>query len=212
MFSSKKILLRKHSNLNSVSQYLIYLGIIVFGASLGFLLIVFFPVIQNELSYSLTRPLASKTNVVEPKSVDFGVVIPKIGANSRVVANVDPFTESAYQQALTRGIAHARGTAYPGTTGTTFLFSHSSVNFYQATRYNSVFYLLDKLTNGDEIFAYYKGEKYRYRVTQKRVVNAEDVAYLQNTNNGKQLILMTCWPAGTNLKRLLIIASITPDS
>ena len=211
MPSSKRIRSKKETKESQLSRHLISIGVALCGASLGYLLIVFFPIVQNEVVYALKKPVASD-QIITPKSKDFGLVIPKIGANSPIVANVDPYTESSYQRALTKGIAHAQGTAFPGTTGTTFLFSHSSVNFYEATRYNSVFYLIDKLAKKDEIHVYYKKQRYVYAVTEKKIVDAKDISYLTNKNNGKQLVLMTCWPAGTSLKRLLIIASITPES
>lgn len=135
-------------------------------------------------------------------------MIPKIGANAAVVANVDPYDSRQYQIALTRGIAHARGTVFPGQPGNVFLFSHSSANIIDAGRYNSVFFLLTKLEKDDEIILYYKGEKFRYAVTEKGIVEANAVSYLSPTSEGKTLTLMTCWPPGTTLKRLIIRAVI----
>ena len=111
-----------------------------------------------------------------------------------------------YQRALTKGVAHANGTSYPGESGNVFIFAHSGVDFYEATRYNAQFYLLSKLVTGDTIYLFYKKQKYVYRVTEKKVVSPEDVTYLTEDSQKKTLSLMTCTPAGTTLKRLLVIA------
>ncbi len=146
-------------------------------------------------------------SAINPVDEDFGLVIPKIGANSKIVANVDPYNEAVYQRALTHGVAHARGSAFPDAKGgNTFLFSHSSVNFWEAARYNSIFYLIGKLEKDDDVYIFYRKKKYHYKVVEKRVVNPNEVAYLTNLAPQKYLTLMTCTPPGTTLKRLLVIA------
>ena len=134
------------------------------------------------------------------------IIIPKLGANAKVIADVDPFDSRVYQRALTKGVAHAKGSAYPGEIGNVFLFSHSSVNFYEAQRYNSIFYLLNKLEPGDEIRVYYQGQPIIYRVSETKIVSSSAVNYLQAGTGESSLTLMTCWPAGTTYKRLLVIA------
>jgi sortase A len=176
-------------------------------ASFALLLATFWPVILEELGYGAKQILAQPIREIEPVDTEFGIIIPKLGANAKVIANVDPFNSRAYQSALTRGVAHAKGTGVPGNAGNIFLFSHSSVNFYEATRYNSIFYLLTKLESGDEIVLYYEGEKYTYTVRSKRTVPATSVQYLKAMGEDREtLTLMTCWPPGTTFKRLLVIA------
>ena len=166
---------------------------------------IFFPVAKVEIGYSLNKPKVN-INQITPIDKDFGIVIPKIGANSKIIPNVDPFNSGIYQTALTKGVAQAKGTVTPDRIGNMFLFSHSSANILEASRYNSVFYLLSKLETNDEIYIYYKNVKYKYVVSDKKIVDAKDVSYLNPKAKTKQLTLMTCWPAGTTLKRLLIIA------
>jgi len=175
--------------------------------------LTYYPILREEFLYryrhvAATVPGSKDTFDATPIDRDFGIVIPKLGANARVIPNVDPYDEKAYQTALAKGVAHARGTAYPGQTGSMFLFSHSSVDFYRATQFNSVFYLLNKLETDDEIDVYYQDAQYTYRVTGKKIVEGSDVSYLSGRGSGKTLILMTCWPPGTSLKRLLVFAEI----
>lgn len=169
---------------------------------------VFYSVIRMEVGYQMNqRQLGLKKEII-PLDKNFGIVIPRIAANAKIVPNVDPFNVKDYQIALTRGVAHAEGTAFPNGVGNVFLFSHSSVSFYEANRYNSIFYLLDKLAVGDEIDLYYLNSKFEYSVTEKKVVDAADMKYLGNFGQEKTVTLMTCWPPGTSFKRLMVIAKL----
>jgi sortase A len=192
-----------------VGSLLVKLGVFLLCLSGIIFVLTFFPVIKEETKYALkSYPSLKKTTPVDS---EFGIVIPKISANSKVVDNVDPYDANAYQKALTKGVAHAQGTAYPGHAGNTFIFAHSSANWFIANRYNSVFYLLYKLEKGDKIEMYYKGKKYLYEVTVKKYVEPSDVSYLSSypSENTSILTLMTCWPPGTDLKRLIIQAKIS---
>jgi sortase A len=139
---------------------------------------------------------------------NFSIVIPKIGANTKVIKNVDPYNSNVYQQALSKGVAHAKGSALPNADGNTFLFAHSSDNFINANRYNSVFYLLYKLKVDDSIYLAYKGKVLEYSVLSMQYVNPENIEYLSPTYGSNTLTLMTCWPPGTTLKRLVVIAKL----
>lgn len=182
------------------------IGLILFCAGILLFILSFYPVLWQEAKYAVVP----KKQAIEPVDREFGIVIPKIMANAKVIAKVDPFNANEYQRALTKGVAHAENTAYPGHAGNTFIFAHSSVDWFIANRYNSVFYLLHKLEKGDKIEMYYEGEKYTYEVSDKKFVNAGDVSYLKNfTQNTSTLTLMTCWPPGTTYKRLIIQAKIS---
>lgn len=181
-------------------------GVLIFTVSFVVVMTTISPAIKQEVSYDL-KPKTTPSEIT-PIDSDFGIVIPKINANARVIPNVNPFNPVEYQQALSQGVAQAKGTALPGQTGNIFLFSHSSVDFWQATRYNSIFYLLDKLEKGDKISLYYQGTKFDYIVQSKKIVGANEVSYLKTIISEKKLTLMTCWPAGTSLKRLIVEATI----
>lgn len=142
-----------------------------------------------------------------PPDEDFSIVIPKIGASSKIHANVDPSNEDDFLPKLTDGVAHAQGTVFPGLPGNIYLFAHSTDNFWNAGRYNAIFYLLKDLREGDEIAVFFQGERHNYFVTDTRVVDASDVSFITQANTGyEQLILQTCWPPGTTWKRLLVFA------
>ena len=68
-----------------------------------------------------------------------------------------------------------------------------------------MFALLDNVVFGDEIIAYYDQKKYVYKVTQKKVIRPGDTSVLQKVEGKKQISLMTCWPVGTTLNRMIVI-------
>lgn len=188
----------------------------------------FAPMLKEEIRYQLTRadtvaPVLtqaerrvmgtgeSKPSSIVPVDENFGIVIPKIGANARIIPDVDWQDSRVYQRALTRGVAQAAGTAKPGEPGNMFLFAHSGTDFYEAARYNAEFYLLNKLIPGDVVHILYAGQRYEYTVTESKKVGAEAVEYLKQGLAGETLTLMTCWPPGTTLKRLVVTAERDPQ-
>ena len=174
--------------------------------SLGLGLLIVIGIFFQPVVYETKYQLGVISRNLDPVNRDFGIVIPKIGANATVIANVDPYNPKIYQKRLALGVAHAKGSSLPDQAGNVFLFSHSSADFYQATRYNAVFYLINKLEPGDEITLYYQGRAFVYQVEESKMVAADAVNYLKSSSQEKTLILMTCWPPGTTLKRLLVIA------
>lgn len=148
-----------------------------------------------------------KEKILIPQSAEFSVVVPKIGANEKVYSNVDPNNEDEYLQVLMHGIAHAKGTAFPGMGGTTYLFAHSTDNFWNVGRYNAVFYLLNKMEKGDDVTIFYSGKRFDYIVNDTQIVDPSDTHYIaSNIGQGERVILQTCWPPGTAWKRLLVFA------
>ncbi|MPM20485.1 hypothetical protein SDC9_66915 [bioreactor metagenome] len=167
----------------------------------------FAPVIKSEIKYQIDKK-NNKITEITPVNTDFSIIVPKINASAKVVKDVDPFNSSVYQHALTQGVAHALGTATPDTNGNTFIFAHSAGNWYQANQYNAVFYLLNKLTTNDQVFIYYQNKKYIYLVKELKFVASTDIKFMNQDLSKHQLTLMTCWPPGTTLKRLVIIAEL----
>lgn len=141
-----------------------------------------------------------------PQDWEFNLMIPKIGVNSNVVANVDPNNKEIYYAALKQGLAHAEGTSFPDQNGTTYIFGHSSNLLWDANRDKAIFYLLKNLDKDDEIILFYKKHRFVYQVIKKDIKEPTQIpSYVQQTNE-KLLVLQTCWPPGTAWKRLFIVA------
>lgn len=142
-----------------------------------------------------------------PPDTSFSIVIPKIGAASRIIPNVDPVNQDIYKKALLEGVAHAKGTVFPGLPGNTYIFSHSTDNWWNVGRYNAIFYLLKDMEPGDEVVIFFEGRRYNYIVDRKYTAEPNDVSLLRNSQGGEeQLVLQTCWPPGTTWKRLFVVA------
>ncbi len=144
--------------------------------------------------------------VIQPVDESFGIVIPKISANAKVFAEVDPNDSAVYQRVLTKGVAQAKGSAYPGEKGNVFIFAHSGADISEALHYNAVFYLLGNLNPNDDIFLFRAGQRFHYVVKESKIVSPKDVQYLEKGDGSETVTLMTCWPAGTTFKRRIIIA------
>jgi len=193
------------------------------GATVIGLIFTYGPVAKEEVNYLISGPKkeaasafskllsASGAKEVQEEARSFGVgayfsvVIPKIGAKSDIVANVDAGNPKEYLEALEQGVAHAKGTFFPGQGETIFLFAHSTDSPINIARYNAVFYLLRKLEKGDRIIVFFADKKYVYEVSQKITTAAGDTSWLENTGE-ERLILQTCDPPGTTFRRLLVIA------
>lgn len=152
--------------------------------------------------------LMGGSSVIVPVSTDFGIVIEKIGANARVIANVDPSNERDYTSALAQGVAHSKGTVYPGQKGNIYLFSHSTDAPWNIVRYNAIFYLLGKLEAGDRVVMFYQGRRFDYIVFDKQIVDPGNTEYLTNVYDESVLTLQTCDPPGTLLHRLIVRAKL----
>lgn len=201
---------------------LVITGIAFVAVAAVILLSIFYPLLKAELSYlfsgnknvkvvgkseaSVPVGNSAKFEIMKPADENFGIVIPKIEANAKIVPEVDAENSAIYQRALTQGVAHAKGTRLPGEEGNIFLFAHSGQDVLEANRYNAVFYLLSKLEKGDEIFIFYQTKKYRYLVTEQHTAAPEEVRYMDDTPGKNTLTLMTCWPGGTTWKRLIVRA------
>lgn len=200
---------------NKISYYFNLAGEILILFSILVLFFIYGPATKEEIVYQAKQVLVKSNpsifKEIEPPNTTFSIVIPKIGTSAPVFANTDPFNESEYLPILKKGVAHAKYSAFPGSFGNTYLFAHSTDAFYNVGRYNAVFYLLEKLGKGDEIYIYYNDKKYVYEVSDKKVVDPKDVFYLGNSGKWNTLTLQTCYPPGTTLKRLVVVAEQKVD-
>jgi sortase A len=140
---------------------------------------------------------------------------PKISAQAPIVSGVDPWNESEYMEKLQQGIADARGSVNPGEKGEIYLFAHSSEAPWEMTRINTAFLRLGELQMGDKVTITKDGKNFTYLVYDKKELWPTETSYLKDldknygansSNLDQTLILQTCTPIGTALKRLLVFA------
>ncbi len=170
--------------------------------------------ISSEILHKETRTTGfgkilntSKKPTLMPKDTTFNILIPKLGLNEKVFANVDASSENEYSLVLQKGAAHAKGTYFPGQDGNIYIFAHSGENFWDGVSFNNIFYLLKDLQPKDEIVIFFNNQRYNYIVDKLEIVNPSDTSFITSAKTGKeQLILQTCWPPLTTWNRLLVFA------
>ena len=210
-------------NTYNLKKILTRTGLLLVALSLLGAFVIFSPIMWKEISYFFNKPnkdvrivldtegISDKEDILVVADPSFSVVIPKIGANSKIIPNVDSTNSREYQVALSKGVAHAKGTPYPDEDGNSFYFAHSSDNFYNANRYNSVFYLLNKLEEKDNFYVVYKENIYKYEIIEKSIVNPDAMEYMKGREGERIVTLMTCWPPGTTINRMVVVGKLVED-
>lgn len=138
------------------------------------------------------------------------IYIDKINVKAPIIFDVAN-NETAVRKGLEDGVIQIKNTAHPGEQGNVFITGHSSNYFWDKGNYKQIFALLNNLDTNDNIVVNYKDALYIYRVTAKKIVSPTDIGVLKQTAKS-ELTLMTCYPVGTNLRRLVIRAEqVSPD-
>ncbi len=132
------------------------------------------------------------------------LVIPILGVDAPIILS-ESSDEIALQSALERGVAFWPGSALLGEKGTMIILGHSSAYPWYAGEYGSVFSLLNKLKENDEVFIFSADKKYTYRVINKEINLPEDLN-IEKQEKEPILYLLSCWPIKTNWKRIAIKA------
>lgn len=174
-----------------------HLGNLFLAVSLLLFFLIFYPIIS---AYFFPPEIKAESQLRGNY-----ITIPQIHAQAPLFFNVDPFNEAAYRPVLKKGVAQAKGTSLPGQSGTIFVFAHSSGSTLEETNYNTIFLRLGELNKGDKILIKKDGKVYEYKVFDKKIVWPSDTKYLKEKKD--QLIVQTCWPIGTSIKRVLVFAS-----
>jgi LPXTG-site transpeptidase (sortase) family protein len=154
---------------------------------------------------TVVQPEMEKSAPLDPGEIIPNIntlVVPKININAPIVF-IDSTDEKAIQDNLKNGVVHYGGTANPGVAGNSFITGHSSNYWWEKGNYNYVFANLNKLATGDQAKIYFNGNKYIYQVTSVKIVEANDMSVLSQTEK-PTLTLMTCTPPGTSWKRLIV--------
>ena len=168
---------------------------------------------KNEYSIRKLVTLSNKKDIdldIEITPYENRIIIPKIGKNIPLVDIKNRKIEGQkelndiFMTELENWVIRYPGSSKPWEEGNVFIFWHSSNFPWINWEYNDVFALLDKVVYDDDIIVYYWQKKYIYRIKEKRVIRPGDVWVLTRNKNKKELTLMTCWPIGTTLKRLVV--------
>lgn len=178
--------------------------IIIFILIFAFTLIIFngrFIYAQMKYYFIGPFPIVSEKGEISPLQK---IVIPSIGVEAPIILleNTDEYTQ---QKALEQGVIYWPESASPGEKGTIIILGHSSAYPWYKGKYGSVFSLLDKLKEGDEIFLFSEKKKYTYQVIGKEIKTPKDLN-IEKQEKEPTLYLISCWPINTNFKRIAVKA------
>ena len=165
--------------------------------------------VENQTAHGVTMPIASPDIPVATPAVSVPVVgqmelsIPKLSVTAPVL-QVNSTSSVVILSALKNGVVMYPGSAIPGQSGTTVIVGHSSSDL-PWTKYSAVFSLLDKLQPDDLIYVTVSGTQYVYRV---QTVQKGSAQQLIDSGLAGDLVVSTCWPIGTDAKRIAVSASL----
>ncbi len=117
------------------------------------------------------------------------IQIPAINVDAQIVQG------DSWEQ-LKKGVGHHIGTANPGERGNLVLSAHNDV-------FGEIFRHLDQLEPGDEIVIYSGAQRYRYTVSQQRLVAPTQVEVMAPTNE-PSVTLISCYPYLVNNQRIVV--------
>jgi len=146
------------------------------------------------------------------KRPDVTIKIKKVGVDAPVIL-ADSFLEKDLQEDLQKGVVLYPKTGIPGQAGNVVITGHSSNYAWAKGSYNYIFEKINNLEDGDEIIlesTQSDGKKfeYVYHVTGKEVMNPNDNRIFEDPADKKVLTIATCWPLGTNFKRMVLKAQM----
>jgi|GEM_PF-997822 len=133
------------------------------------------------------------------------IYIAKIGVRAPIVSPSGT-KQAELNAALNQGVVLYPGSALPGQSGEVALTGHSSVFPWNKTSYGQIFALLDKVEKGNVISLIYNNYQYDYQVTGKAVLLPSQVKTSPTLE--QTLMISTCWPIGTSLKRLVVYGEL----
>ncbi len=144
--------------------------------------------------------------------IDATLKIPAIGVVAPVIW-VHETDEKKILHSLENGIIHYPGTPIPGMKGNSYITGHSSYYTWSKSSFKEVLKDINKLKVGDEIIFTYKLTNGKnidivYEVREPGIVVLPDDERLFAEYEGYELTLVTCWPLGTNLKRMMVKADL----
>lgn len=123
------------------------------------------------------------------------ILIPAIGVDAPVVEGDD-------WEALKQGAGHHLNSANPGEPGNCVISAHNDI-------FGEIFRRLPDVDLGDEIVIHTARRVHRYIVTQKRVIEPEDVSVMHPTSS-PVLTLISCYPYGVDTHRIVVAAELQP--
>lgn len=130
-----------------------------------------------------------------PSSPALLLSIPRLGL-TRVIP-----TGASVAHLRRHGVGRISWTALPGQPGVVGIAGHR-------TTYGAPFFRLGRLTPGDRIVLTYRGRRFEYLVTERRVVRPHQVEVLRAAPDAQMVALITCTPVYSAKYRLVVLGAL----
>ncbi len=188
-----------------ISTFILIYGIFNFGA------------IYKNIKYEIEKRFPGKVNIwgeaaiiemakSKKEEIEGNILfIPKIKVEAPIIIP-ESNSKQDMLKALKNGVIFHPNFSLPDKGGLVVIEGHSSPNLAGFGKYNNIFALLGKLEYGDEVLIYYNKEKYKYKVFRKIIFKSDENIY--NLAKNEDLFLITCWPVGTNFKKIGVSARL----
>lgn len=138
-----------------------------------------------------------------------GILIPGIQIQAPLVLVSEG---EDFKKALDRGVIFYPDTVLPGQEGETVILGHSAPVGWPKIKYDWVFSDINDLKENDEIYVFFNGCQYLYRVQNTYFLEkGEELPTLSGGNN-YFLTLVSCWPPGQDLHRIAVRAFLAEDN
>jgi LPXTG-site transpeptidase (sortase) family protein len=91
--------------------------------------------------------------------------------------------------------------------GQTIVLGHSAPPNWPNIKHDTIFSRIAELSFGSKIVAVYSDKTYTYSVVENRIIDkGGNIPKLARADN--VLVLVTCWPPGRDLKRMVVQADL----
>ncbi|MDO8443454.1 MAG: sortase [Candidatus Azambacteria bacterium] len=169
-------------------------------------------ILKYELFSSYAEASADDKLISGLDEKNYYLYIPKI----EVLAPAIRFKDNSEKNVLAileKGVGlYVNNSQLPGKAGRAVILGHSSKEtwYHRDGQYSYNFALLDKLQKGDEIYVVFEGKKLIYKVFSNDILTPEKTNEIlsQKPKGDSEIALITCWPIGFSLKRVLIQAEL----
>lgn len=148
---------------------------------------------ENELAQIQAKPSFIEIPAIKVKA-------PLIFSNSS--------SQQAFNAILKSGVLHFPNSSLPGKNGAAIILGHSAPANWPKINYDWVFNDLEKLKPNDYVLISFQGKDYEYKVKKIFWLNKGEDLSPHLTFNESVVVLISCWPPGHNVKRIVVEAEL----
>jgi len=160
----------------------------------------FLEVLANEKNF------VAELNETNYSQKENSLEIPKIGVMAPLI--VIENSNNNFDKELDRGVVLFPNSVLPGEMGQTIILGHSAPSNWPKVNYEGVFSNIADLEEKDEIVLYFNHQKYTYSVNQKIFLEKGEEIPNNTETSGNTLLLISCWPPGKNIQRVIIESTL----